>query len=640
MKKGFTLIELLAVIVILGIVTLITTPIILNVIEDSRKNSAIGSAVGYLKSLEEAMVTEELLSGKTIERERIYKVEENTEYEYSELEYLNEHSDFNKEASNIYLNNVVNIKGTKPTDGYIIIGKQDVEEAELVINGYSIYCDNSRRCVVTGKFTSSSNVTSIKIEKPDSYSIVVGNTLELKASVETIDGSESVVSWTSSDTSVATINNKGVITGIKEGQVTIIAKSGNKKSRITVTIIYDEYIPTITKISNRGSSITLEYKIDNNDFITSYKCYYDQSVNFESTQFQSSTVNSCELTTQADTTYYYKVCAIDSSNNEHCSTVDNISTFNGIPVGNYEKGAAINYAGADWKVISDNGDSTTMVLASSYKSGAYGGTSWETSDIKKILNSDFIKEYPDLEKDVTNSAIIFDNTSSSYVRIPTKDEVSTEISNDNGLPFWLMDVSESLAAYATGSGNLSYTTYTKGSKVVGYNGYGSSLESISSLHDSISNRSTCTNVSTATNSNLYAPLSSTSVVTSQNCIRNTNIENPASTFAYNGTLGYATKTLNANYYAYVIYFTNFYVNDSTIKKYLCLCNFSTTEASCKTQTESKFSITCDNVKLGDGVNPLTIYYAKAGYYAANNVNTIENSYQNITIRPVITVRER
>lgn len=38
-KKGFTLIELLAVITILAVIALITTPIIFGVIEDSRKNT-------------------------------------------------------------------------------------------------------------------------------------------------------------------------------------------------------------------------------------------------------------------------------------------------------------------------------------------------------------------------------------------------------------------------------------------------------------------------------------------------------------------------------------------------------------------------------------------------------------------------
>ena len=40
MKKGFTLIELLAVIIILAIIALIATPLILNVVEDSKKATA------------------------------------------------------------------------------------------------------------------------------------------------------------------------------------------------------------------------------------------------------------------------------------------------------------------------------------------------------------------------------------------------------------------------------------------------------------------------------------------------------------------------------------------------------------------------------------------------------------------------
>ncbi len=51
-KKGFTLIELLAVIVILAVIALIATPLIMNVINDARKNSFKDSAYGIIKAVE------------------------------------------------------------------------------------------------------------------------------------------------------------------------------------------------------------------------------------------------------------------------------------------------------------------------------------------------------------------------------------------------------------------------------------------------------------------------------------------------------------------------------------------------------------------------------------------------------------
>ena len=47
-KNGFTLVELLAVIVILGIIALITTPIILNVVQSSRENAFKDTAHGLV----------------------------------------------------------------------------------------------------------------------------------------------------------------------------------------------------------------------------------------------------------------------------------------------------------------------------------------------------------------------------------------------------------------------------------------------------------------------------------------------------------------------------------------------------------------------------------------------------------------
>ena len=55
-KKGFTLIELLAIIVILAIIAVITVPIILNIIENSKKGAATDSAYGYKDAIEKFYV--------------------------------------------------------------------------------------------------------------------------------------------------------------------------------------------------------------------------------------------------------------------------------------------------------------------------------------------------------------------------------------------------------------------------------------------------------------------------------------------------------------------------------------------------------------------------------------------------------
>ncbi len=78
MKKAFTLIELLAVIIILAIVALIATPIILNVIEDSRK-SANRSQVEILLSGAENYYAQGLLNGNSFDGTNdIYDIIETT----------------------------------------------------------------------------------------------------------------------------------------------------------------------------------------------------------------------------------------------------------------------------------------------------------------------------------------------------------------------------------------------------------------------------------------------------------------------------------------------------------------------------------------------------------------------------------
>ena len=72
MKKGFTLIELLAVIVILAIIALIATPIVLNIINDTKESAIKQSADFYVDALELSISTA-ILKNKTI-KDGVYNI--------------------------------------------------------------------------------------------------------------------------------------------------------------------------------------------------------------------------------------------------------------------------------------------------------------------------------------------------------------------------------------------------------------------------------------------------------------------------------------------------------------------------------------------------------------------------------------
>lgn len=120
MKKGFTLIELLAVIIILGIIALITTPMILDIIETSKMKSAKSSALGYIDTLEKQITVNELTTDSQKIKDNIY--------------------DNFQELSETY---GVNVKGTIPTTGWIKIKNNQVVDYSLLIDEYVVNSDGT-----------------------------------------------------------------------------------------------------------------------------------------------------------------------------------------------------------------------------------------------------------------------------------------------------------------------------------------------------------------------------------------------------------------------------------------------------------------------------------------------------------------
>ena len=118
-RKGFTLIELLAVIVILAIIALISTPMILGVIEKAKKGGAESSALGYLDAVEKTVATNMLDTNKTNIEDGVYEIStlKSTTYD-------------------------VKVKGEQPTDdSWVKIEKGQVTACSLKIGEYVVNCN-------------------------------------------------------------------------------------------------------------------------------------------------------------------------------------------------------------------------------------------------------------------------------------------------------------------------------------------------------------------------------------------------------------------------------------------------------------------------------------------------------------------
>ena len=122
-NKGFTLVELLAVIVILAIIALIATPIILNVINDAKKQAAKDSAYGYMDAVEKYIVSSEL-EDKSI-KDGTYSVEE--------------------------LNKKISVKGSTPDNGNIEIESGSVKSYDIGIDGYVVSNGEVKKVSITKK---------------------------------------------------------------------------------------------------------------------------------------------------------------------------------------------------------------------------------------------------------------------------------------------------------------------------------------------------------------------------------------------------------------------------------------------------------------------------------------------------------
>ena len=129
-KNGFTLIELLAILVILAIIAVITVPIILSIIESSKKGAAIDSAYGYADGIEKFLVSK-------VSEDINYNIPDGTYYVDNTNGYLIGTGDL---ASINPLE--VKISGTIPTSGTVEMEENEIKIACLQFGEYKVSIEN------------------------------------------------------------------------------------------------------------------------------------------------------------------------------------------------------------------------------------------------------------------------------------------------------------------------------------------------------------------------------------------------------------------------------------------------------------------------------------------------------------------
>ena len=134
MKRGFTLIELLAVIIILGVIALIATPVILNIVDGSRKSASLSSAKLYIKAVNNSIMNSRLNGN--------YKIEDGSYI-------INSSGNICLDASCTQTLEV-QANGKKPISGTLEVLNEEVvcRGTELVFSDYTLTCNNTGEYVL------------------------------------------------------------------------------------------------------------------------------------------------------------------------------------------------------------------------------------------------------------------------------------------------------------------------------------------------------------------------------------------------------------------------------------------------------------------------------------------------------------
>ena len=240
-KRAFTLIELLAIIVILAIIAVITVPIILNVIDNSKKGAAIDSAYGYKEAIEKGFLTDLSMDHSMELPNGIYVIDSSGKLVNSGGSVLS-----------------VDVSGTEPDDGWVQLDKGYVEAYSLKFGDYVVtkYQDTEVSATKNGEIAENVEAREARLESErQQRAIVSAKNIALSQS-GTTEVKDITDGW------VAFINGEVVAYSMKieEGDYTYVVTDLNVTSENT-NAVADRTITELASKTSTEQSI-IYYKVD------------------------------------------------------------------------------------------------------------------------------------------------------------------------------------------------------------------------------------------------------------------------------------------------------------------------------------------------------------------------------------------
>jgi uncharacterized protein YjdB len=119
--------------------------------------------------------------------------------------------------------------------------------------------DGSKKATCTVTVTVASVAVTGVTVSPTSASLTVGGTQQLTATVAPSNATNKAVSWSSSNTSVATVTKSGYVTAVGSGSatITVTTTDGSKKATCSVTVTTASVAVTGVTVSPTSASLTV-----------------------------------------------------------------------------------------------------------------------------------------------------------------------------------------------------------------------------------------------------------------------------------------------------------------------------------------------------------------------------------------------